>query len=276
MKISVIVPVYNEEKYIGQCLESLVNQTRKPLEIIVVDDGSTDNSLRVVKNFQFQISNFKLLRQKHKGPAKARNLGAKAAKGGILVFADQDMRFDKKYLENLVKPIEQRKAVATFTKEEFLGNRENIWARCWNLQGFGQDKMHIDPKMLDKTTSFRAIKASTFRKTKGYLYVGFGEDLTVLPQLEILAVAAPGAICYHYNPYNIKDVFQSAKWIGAGETIKRNWHSLLVFSLPHSLTAGWSLARKYKISEFLVFKIIFDLGIFAGMLQRIFTKNYLK
>ena len=84
-QISVIIPVYNEEKVIGRCLESLACQTLKLKEIIVVDDGSSDKTLQVLSNFQFSIFNFQLLQQRHKGAGAARNAGAAKATGEILV-----------------------------------------------------------------------------------------------------------------------------------------------------------------------------------------------
>src|SRR3990167_5069479 len=102
-QISVIIPVYNEEKVIGRCLESLACQTLKLKEIIVVDDGSSDKTLQVLSNFQFSIFNFQLLQQRHKGAGAARNAGAAKATGEILVFVDADMRFHPKFLEELTK-----------------------------------------------------------------------------------------------------------------------------------------------------------------------------
>ena len=82
--ISVIIPAFNEEKTIGGCLKSLKNQSYKQMEIIVVDDGSSDSTRNIVKGF----SDIKLLTQSHKGPGQARNLGASNAKGEILIFVD--------------------------------------------------------------------------------------------------------------------------------------------------------------------------------------------
>src|SRR3990167_6934446 len=99
--ISVIIPAFNEEGTIGECLKSLKNQTYKPLEITVVDDGSSDSTRNIVKRFP----DIKLLTQSHKGPGQARNFGTANAKGEILVFADADMTFDKNFIRDLIKPI---------------------------------------------------------------------------------------------------------------------------------------------------------------------------
>ena len=99
LMVSVIIPTYNESRVISSCLQSLQSQTVKDLEIIVVDDGSTDSTLSEISNFKFQISNFVILRQNHNGPGVARNLAAKKAKGDILVFVDADMEFAPDFIE---------------------------------------------------------------------------------------------------------------------------------------------------------------------------------
>jgi len=104
MKTSVIIPVYNSEKTIGKCLDSLMNQTKKPDEIIVVDDRSEDRTSGIVKIFKNVI----LLEKDHEGPAAARNLGAKKAKGDILLFIDSDCIADKNWVSEMVKPFKRK------------------------------------------------------------------------------------------------------------------------------------------------------------------------
>jgi len=119
--VSIIVPAYNEEKYIKVCLMSIKNQTYSKTELIVVDDGSTDNTPQIAKRFTDVI-----LSQAHNGPGIARNKAAEVAKGEIFVFIDADMYLDKKYVEKITGPIRKGTAEATFTKEEYVANPENI------------------------------------------------------------------------------------------------------------------------------------------------------
>ncbi len=90
VEISIIIPVYNCEKYLGQCLKSVMNQTIKNIEIICVNDGSTDNSVSVINEYSKQDSRIVLLNQLNQGPAKARNLGLSSAKGRYAAFLDAD------------------------------------------------------------------------------------------------------------------------------------------------------------------------------------------
>ena len=90
IKVSVIVPVYNTEKYIDECLDSIENQTLKEIEIICINDGSTDNSLQVLKAHQQKDSRIKIIDQKNAGVCAARNQGIKNAKGTYIAFVDSD------------------------------------------------------------------------------------------------------------------------------------------------------------------------------------------
>ncbi|MFC1730874.1 glycosyltransferase [candidate division KSB1 bacterium] len=86
-EISVIIPVYNAEKYIAEALESVLNQSVKPFEIIVIDDGSTDDTIKEIEKFGSQ---FQIIRQENKGTAAARNAGINISKGSFLTFIDAD------------------------------------------------------------------------------------------------------------------------------------------------------------------------------------------
>jgi len=90
IKISVIIPVYNVEKYIKQCLDSIINQTLEDIEIICIDDGSTDNSLNMLKKYATKDDRIIVIENDHKGAGVARNSGLKIAKGDYISFIDSD------------------------------------------------------------------------------------------------------------------------------------------------------------------------------------------
>lgn len=100
-KVSVIVPVYNVERYIEKCLDSLVNQTLDDLEIIVVNDGSPDNSEEIVLKFKEKYDNVKYIKKENGGVAVARNVGIKAATGEYVSFVDSDDYLDLDMFEKL-------------------------------------------------------------------------------------------------------------------------------------------------------------------------------
>ena len=88
--ISIIVPIYNAEHYLEACLNSLLKQTVAELEILLIDDGSTDSSLRIAQNAATQDNRITIYKQQHAGQSEARNLGLSHAKGEYIAFVDAD------------------------------------------------------------------------------------------------------------------------------------------------------------------------------------------
>lgn len=103
--ISIILPVYNAEKYLGKCLDSLKVQTFPDIEILCVDDGSQDGSCRICEEYVLADKRFKLLPQPNSGPAAARNLGLRNAAGRYLMFCDADDWYQPDICEKLLKAI---------------------------------------------------------------------------------------------------------------------------------------------------------------------------
>lgn len=99
--VSLIIPVYNVEKYLEKALKSVENQTFKDFEVIIVDDGSTDNSMEIINEFCERNSNFKLITQKNSGPAVARNTALSISKGAYIAFMDSDDYIEPNFLESL-------------------------------------------------------------------------------------------------------------------------------------------------------------------------------
>ena len=90
VKVSIIVPVYNVEKYIKKCLDSLVHQTLSDIEIIVVNDGSPDNSELIINQYLKKYSNIKYFKKENGGQGSARNFGLSKAIGKYIMFVDSD------------------------------------------------------------------------------------------------------------------------------------------------------------------------------------------
>ena len=100
-KVSIIVPVYNTEKFLDTCLSSLVNQTLNDIEIICINDGSTDNSLDKINSYAQKDSRIKVINQENKKQGAARNSGLRAATGEYIGFVDSDDWVDLNYYERL-------------------------------------------------------------------------------------------------------------------------------------------------------------------------------
>jgi len=270
MKISIILAIYNEEKYIKRCLRSLADQNYKNFEIIAINDGSTDNSFEIIKNLKFQILNLNLFEQKHQGPAVARNSGVKKAKGDILVFVDGDMCFDKGFLEKLIKPVILGKAKGTYSTEEYVANWENVWARCWNYNWNLPSKKRIDFKRKDQLKDFRAILKTEFDKVDGFDDIGYIDTWTLSEKLSYNPKPVK-AKYYHYNPSTLKEVFNQAKWVAKRQYKLGPLGKMIAFiraSMPFSILIGIRKTIKYKEPQFIIFKLVYDFGFTIGLLQK--------
>lgn len=103
--VSIIVPVYNVQKYIRRCLDSIINQTYKTLEIILIDDGSTDDSGKICDEYAKKDNRIIVKHNTNRGVSYARNYGIKLANGQYLSFIDPDDYVDLDYIENLLRPM---------------------------------------------------------------------------------------------------------------------------------------------------------------------------
>lgn len=107
VKVSVIIPTYNAEKYIIQCIDSIINQTYSNIEIICIDDGSTDSTITIISQYIESDSRIQLLKQEHQYAGQARNLGMKHASGKYLLFLDADDFFNESMIEKAVLDAEK-------------------------------------------------------------------------------------------------------------------------------------------------------------------------
>ena len=103
--VSIIVPVYNVENYVGECIESIKNQTYSNIEVIVVNDGSEDRSIEIINDMIRDDSRFTIINQKNQGLSVARNNGLKYAKGDYFFFVDSDDYIEKNCIEELLNLI---------------------------------------------------------------------------------------------------------------------------------------------------------------------------
>lgn len=257
--VSVIIPVYNEKKVISDCLSSLAKQSYPDFEIIVVDDGSTDNP-------ELRIKNLRFYKQKHQGPGKARNLGAKYAKGEILVFIDADMTFDQDFIKYLIQPIVENRSKGTFTREEYVSNWDNVWARCWNYNENLPTSRKISPDYPTRSPVFRAILKSEFIKVNGFEEnIGFTDDWTLSRKLGYKSTPADKAVCYHANPETLSNVYRQARWIGKNEFISgliwKRVINLLRFNPLIQAFRAVFVSVKNKELLYMVFSLYYYSGI---------------
>ena len=141
-KISIIIPTYNSAQYICEAIESVLNQTYKDFEIIVVDDGSTDNTKEVIKPY---LNKIKYIYQQNSGPSAARNRGIKEAKGEYIAFLDADDIWLPQKLELQIKFMEKEKEVGLIFSDMILFNEKGIIKNSFLKEKLFFNKLSIKP-----------------------------------------------------------------------------------------------------------------------------------
>ena len=165
MKLSIVIPSYNQARYLEDCLESAYSQTVQAHEILVVDDGSTDNSLEIAKRFEFSefpliSSPVRVISQVNKGLASARNTGIMNATGDYILFLDADDMLEENAVERILAEARATNAdvIAPSFREFGISNREVI------LGAFTME----DLKQANRLGYFCAIKRSVLLEIGGY------------------------------------------------------------------------------------------------------------
>ena len=134
-KVSVIIPVYNAGKYLEECLRSVREQTLKEIEIICVDDGSTDNSMKILRDFADCDNRFIILNEKNSGAGAARNRGLEIAKGEYISFLDADDFFEPTMLEKAYTAcINNSAEVTVFRSDEYYMKTEQFKPHLWSIR----------------------------------------------------------------------------------------------------------------------------------------------
>jgi len=213
LKISVVIPAYNAEKTIGKTLNATLSQNfpKNRYEIIVVDDGSDDDTRQIIKKFR----RVRLLKQKHKGPAVARNLGVKYAKGEIVLFTDADCIPDKNWIKKIIEPFKNKNIVGVAGTYVTL-NKDKFFAR---FTGYEIEQRHENMKKFDSINfvgSYNcAYRKSVFMEFEGFdksFLIASGEDPELSFRIEKIGhykiVFQPKAIVFHSHPENIKTYFK--------------------------------------------------------------------
>jgi len=201
--VSIIVPVYNSERKITRCIESILKQNYKPKEIFVVDDGSNDNTLKILEGYSQKIN---ILKQERRGPGAAKNLAVLKSSGKILVFVDSDEYLLPDYIEKITRPIRAGKVKASLGTWK-IANPSSPWARCLLEDSSKADKYTIESGI------FRAILKKRFNELGGFnVKRGYSDDR--IPNDEKIE-RIDSAIYLHDVDSTLKDIYKKRKWIGS-------------------------------------------------------------
>lgn len=195
-KFSIIIPVYNVEKYLKKCLDSVFNQTYKEYEVIVVNDGTKDSSMDIVKDY-----NVKVINQKNQGLSAARNAGVKVATGDYLIFLDSDDYWEKNLLKELSKSLKNNPDLVRFQinevyedgrvipyQEESFTNLsgpdafkkivkyhfvENAWCYAISKKYYLQNKFEFKPSTIHEDFGLIPLIIMKAKKVNSINYLGY-------------------------------------------------------------------------------------------------------
>ncbi|VVB60031.1 Glycosyltransferase AglI [uncultured archaeon] len=272
--ISVIIPAYNSEKTIRGCLQALQSQSIKDIEVIVVDDGSSDDTASIVKSFK----NVKFFKRQHKGPASERNFGAKMAKGEILLFTDSDCEPDKNWVSEMVAPFKSDKSVVGVSGTYRTRQKELI-AR------FAQYEIEERHEKMAKAGSidFIGTFSAGYRKEIFDKFGGFDESFSTSagedPELSFRIaeagykmVFAPKAFVYHTHPNTLrkylKQKYRNAFWRVAVYAKRKK-----TFRKGHSYTPTSALIEAICVAGFLISLFLYLIYPTAG--YKAITRGFL-
>lgn len=228
LTFSIIVPVYNSAKTIKPCIESLLLLNYPSYEIIIIDDGSTDNSLKICEKF----SQIKIIRTANRGPSRARNIGIKEAEGDIIAFTDSDCIVHPEWLLELNKGF-SKKSVVGVGGNQVSPVDESDFGKCtqetFTILGFATSYMKTPAFMTE--IKHNPSCNSAYRKENIKEMGGFNESLW------------PG-----------EDVDLDLRLIRQGHTLVRNPKAIVAHYRPQSLSALASMMRRYGGSAFFLLK----------------------
>ena len=184
MKVSVIIPVYNVEKYLRRCLDSVVNQTYKDVEVILVNDGSPDNSKEICEEYVAKYSNIQLINQKNAGLGAARNTGLQYITGDAVTFVDSDDWLELDAIEYYVASMKKSDADIVVTKmirkKEYFSNEgtdgATIKEEVLNQEQFAKKYFKIDGNNIEYYACAKLYKREIAREVK-YPVGLFAEDV---------------------------------------------------------------------------------------------------
>ncbi len=254
--ISIIVPVYNVERYLEQCINSIICQTYPYLEIILVNDGSTDHSEKIIESFRQKDSRIRYIVQSNQGLSSARNLGKNIAKGSYIAFVDADDYIADDYVESLYHLLCQGDAELAVcgyyetTEEGEITGGSNVPAHTVLLDEEGFWKLcHEDQGIYCMVAWNKMYKRSIFESIE-YPVGKIHEDEFVLHEIVSAAtvIAAMGERKYYYR--------QRAGSILEQEDILQRFDLIEAFSIR----LEYFLERKqYIFAEFMFEKILYYL-----------------
>ena len=209
-KISIIVPVYNTEKEIKKCLDSLVNQTIKDIEIIIVNDGSTDNSEKIIYEYKEKYKDLiKYYSKENEGVAATRNFGIEKAQADYVLFVDSDDYIESNLVEKLMPYINENIDMIKFKLQkkaengQFIEKNEGpVFEKCSGEEAF--NKLYYTDILIDSPCIY-LIKRNLFLENNFKFQRTYHEDYGLMPLLILKSKTFISTPFYLYNYIQVEN-----------------------------------------------------------------------
>ena len=241
-KVSIIIPVYNVEKYLRQCLDSVINQTLKDIEIICINDGSTDNSLNIINEFASNDARIIIIDQENKGVAKARNIAIDMAGGQFVCFLDSDDYYPAQdILETLYnKAVENNVKICGGELAIFENNNPEL------MQNFGKNYSGF----LFKNDGF--VKYYDYQFDCGFYRFLYNRDFLISNNLYF-----PAYRRFQDPPFLVNAMFTAKEFYAVNKIVyayrKKHkvmiWDKVKIVDALSGINDNFAYARKYKLQK---------------------------
>lgn len=222
--ISILVPVYNCEAYLDQCISSIINQDYRNLQIVLANDGSTDNSLEICRRYAAQDSRIKVLTDRNRGVATTRNNLLKEIEGSYFLFVDADDWMEPNMVSHLLSLITQYKAdiaVCSKVKNSEKGSDFYESIKVWNQQETIEKFLYH--KELNGALWNKLIKSSLIRNNTFDANIFYGEDAlfvwNLLQVLNIIVISDKELYNYRVNPQSLSNINWTPERKGTGHKV---------------------------------------------------------
>lgn len=245
-KLSIVVPVYNVQQYIERCLESIIKQTYKNIEVILIDDGSTDNSAKICQLYVEKDKRFKYYKKENGGLADARNYGLKYVSGAYIGFVDSDDYIEKEMFQKLMEIALKYDADVVASKhkvcdEQYLYSLKDTY-RSHLMSGYemlnehinlGDSKYYITNSVWDRIYRVELLNGIEFEKGKNY------EDIVFTT---LVFLKARRCVYFDYSGYIY--VQRDGSIMRSGDISRE------LKDLPYQLKKRISILKNYDMTEY--------------------------
>lgn len=285
-KISVIIPIYNTEKYLSECLNSVLNQTFEDIEVICIDDGSTDKSLEILNKFAKQDPRIKILKQQNQYAGVARNNGLKIANGDYIFFVDSDDYIIHETLQLLYDKITSTDSDISICRPfEYINEthviKEILWSLRLDILGDKKSFSYLDfpeqffqifeawpwdklykKELLDKFN----IRFSELRSCEDVIFVFLAmihaKKITYIEDFCTYHRIHKYSMDLNRDPFNLfyiyKDIEHELRRIDKYDCLKKSFLNQLCKVSNHHIRIAKPLIKKYKIFKYIKTKLFED------------------